>query len=114
MERRANRAADQSATFKLIGGILLFPLTYAVLTALLAWRDGWKSALVGLALLPLCGWAALRVSEERQRLREAAKALALAFTSKKAVEEIHRQRRGILDSVAQLLRDHPPEAVVLR
>ncbi|MCI0568076.1 MAG: 1-acyl-sn-glycerol-3-phosphate acyltransferase [Acidobacteria bacterium] len=114
VERRANRAADQSATFKLIGGILLFPLTYAILAALLAWRGGWKSALVGLALLPLCGWAALRVSEERQRLREGVKALALAFTSRKAVEEIRRQRRGILDSVAQLLRDHPPEAAALR
>jgi hypothetical protein len=114
VERRANQAADQSATFKLICGILLFPLTYAILTALLVWRRGWGSALVGLALLPLCGWAALRVSEERRRLREGLKALALAFASKKAVDEIRRQRRGILDSVAQLLREHPPEAAALR
>jgi hypothetical protein len=114
VERRANRSPDQSATFKLIGGILLFPLTYAILGALLAWRDGWKSALVGLALLPLCGWAALRVSEERRRLREGVRALTLAFTSRKAAEEIRRQRSGILDSVARLLREHPPEAAALR
>ena len=114
VERQANRSADQTATFKLIGGILLFPLTYAIVAALLAWRDGWQSALLGLAILPLCGWAALRVSEERQRLREGMSALALAFTSKKAVEAIRRQRREILDSVAQLLREHPPEAAALR
>jgi glycerol-3-phosphate O-acyltransferase / dihydroxyacetone phosphate acyltransferase len=114
VERRANRAPDQAATFKLIGGILLFPLTYLIVATLLAWRGGWKSALVGLALLPLCGWAALRVSEERQRIREGMRALALAITSKKVVEEIRRQRRGILDSVAQLLREHPPEAAALR
>ena len=81
---------------------------------LLVWGRGWGSWLVGLALLPLCGWAALRVSEERRRLREGLKALALAFASKKAVDEIRRQRRGILDSVAQLLREHPPEAAALR
>ena len=114
VERHANRSADQSATYKLIAGILLFPLTYAIVTALLAWRRGWGSALMGLALLPLCGWAALRVSEERQRLREGLKALALAFTSRKAVEKIRQQRRDILDSVAQLLREHPPEAAALR
>jgi len=114
VERRANRSPDQSATFKLIGGILLFPLTYAILGALLAWRDGWKSALVGLVLLPLCGWAALRVSEERRRLREGVRALTLAFTSRKAAEEIRRQRSEILDSVARLLREHPPEAAALR
>jgi len=114
VERRANQFPDQSATFKLISGILLFPLSYAILAALLAWRGGWKSALVGLVLLPLCGWAALRVSEERQRLREGLEALALAFTSRKAAEEIRRQRSGILDSVGRLLREHPPEAAALR
>jgi 1-acyl-sn-glycerol-3-phosphate acyltransferase len=114
VERRTNRAPDQSATIKLIGGILLFPLTYLIVATLLAWRRGWKSALLGLGLLPLCGWAALRVSEERQRIREGMKALMLAFTSRKAVEEIRRQRRGILEGVSQLLREHPPETAALR
>jgi hypothetical protein len=42
------------------------------------------------------------------------RALTLAFTSRKAAEEIRRQRSGILDSVARLLREHPPEAAALR
>ena len=105
---------DQTATFKLIGGVLLFPLSYAVAVALLAWWGGWKAVALGTVLLPLSGWAALRVAEERQRLLEGVQALSLAFASGKALRQIRRQRRQILESVSALIREHPPEAAALR
>jgi len=114
LERRFNRFEDQSATFRLMAGIILFPLSYAVILAVLAWTRGGRAALIGAVLLPACGWAALRLSEERQRLKEAAKALRLAFVPGKAVEEIRRERQEILLSVARLLRAHPPEAAAQR
>jgi len=114
VERRANRFPDQTATFKLIGGVLLFPLSYAVAVALLAWWGGWKAVALGTVLLPLSGWAALRVAEERQRLLEGVQALSLAFASGKALRQIRRQRRQILESVSALIREHPPEAAALR
>ena len=109
------RSPDQAATFKLIAGIVLFPVFYAIFAALLAWRRGWKGAVLGVGLLPLCGWAALRVAEERQRLREGLGALALAFTSRgRVLQALRRQRGEILEGVAALLRERPPEATALR
>ena len=114
LERRFNRHEDQSATVRLIAGIILFPLTYAIILALLAWLKGWHALLFGIVLLPVCGWAALRVAEERQRLKEAAKALRLALVPAEAVMEIRKERQEILDAVARLLREHPLEVVAQR
>jgi 1-acyl-sn-glycerol-3-phosphate acyltransferase len=115
LERRFNRHPDQAATVRLIVGIVLFPITYAALAVLLAWWRGWKGAVLGIGILPLCGWAALRVAEERQRLREGLGALSLVFTSRRrALESIRRQRGEILEGVAALLRERPPEAWALR
>ena len=114
LERRFNRHEDQSATFRLIAGILLFPLTYVVVLAWLGWWKGSFAALLGCVLLPLCGWAALRLTEERLRLKESAKALRLALVPGKAVEAIRKERQEILEAVARLLREHPPEAAAQR
>jgi len=115
LERRFNRFPDLAATFKLVAGVVLFPTVYAILAALLVWRLGWKEAVLGVGLLPLCGWAALRVAEERRRLREALGALSLAFTTRgRALQAIRRQREEILEGVAALLRERPPEVSALR
>jgi len=108
VERKLNRDPDLTATFKLLAGLLLFPLAYIIVLAFPFVRGGWRAALPGLALLPLCGWASLLVGENRGRLAESARALFLALPGGRALEEIRRERKGILERVALLIRDLPP------
>ncbi len=108
-ERRFNRDPNLTATFKLLIGLALFPLAYLIILAFPFAQGGWRAALPGLVLLPLCGWAALLVGENRERLREAARALFLALPGGRALEEIRRERREILERVAALIRDFPAQ-----
>jgi len=111
MERRLNRDPNLTATFKLLVGLILFPLAYLIVLAFPFARGGWRAALPGLILLPLCGWAALLVGENRGRLAESARALFLALPGGRALEEIRRERKEILERVALLIRELPaPEA----
>ncbi len=114
LERRFNRHPDMAATYKVTAGVILFALTYAVAAALLLVWGGWRAALLGVGLLPLCAWAALRVAEERHRIHEAIGALALALRSEKALEKMRAQRREIVESISRLMRRYPLEAANLR
>jgi len=109
LERKMNRDPDLTATYKLLAGLLFFSITYIILLAFPFARGGWKAALPGLVLLPLTGWAALLVGENRARLAESARALFLALPGGRALEEIRRERRKIQEQVALLIRDFPPE-----
>ncbi|PRP90422.1 2-acyl-glycerophospho-ethanolamine acyltransferase [Enhygromyxa salina] len=54
---------DVLATLKLIGGFLLFPLTWFLLALALGFAHSWRVAGVGLVAAPLSGYAALRFIE---------------------------------------------------
>lgn len=110
VERRFNRHPDQAATMKLLAGLALYPLTYLVVLAFPFASGGWRMALPGLVLLPIAGWAALLLTENRQRLRESARALVLAAPGGRALHAIRRQRQRILDQVGDLVRSAPPTA----
>jgi ABC-type multidrug transport system fused ATPase/permease subunit len=114
VERRLNRFPDMAATYKVTAGVILFTLTYALVAVLLLAWSGWRGAVLGVGLLPLCGWAALRVAEERHRVREAARALALAWSASRALDRMRGQRREIVERISSLIRQHPPEAATLR
>ena len=114
LEHRFNRHPDMAATYKITAGAILFAMTYAVAAALLGWWGGWRTAVLGIGALPLCGWAALRIAEERHRIREAGGALVLATSSGRALEKMRDQRRDIVERISSLIRQHPPEAASLR
>ena len=114
LERRFNRHPDMAATYKVTAGVILFSLTYAVVAAVLFGWAGWRAALLAIGMLPLCGWAALRVVEERHRVGEATGALTLAFSSGRALARMRAQRHEIVEAIAGLIRRHPLEAATLR
>jgi 1-acyl-sn-glycerol-3-phosphate acyltransferase len=71
------RQPDQPATWKLFGGILLFPLFWAAEAAYSAWRwSPWAAAGV-LVLGPLGGYAAIRFRDRLRWLRTEARAFVL-------------------------------------
>jgi hypothetical protein len=91
-----------------MAGLVFFPLAYLLVLAIPFFLSGWRAALPGVLVLPLTGWAALLVAENRERLAESARALFLALPGGRALEEIRRERRGILEEVARLIRELPP------
>ncbi len=107
LERRYNSHPEMAATFKWIAGTALFPLTYLIGATIPLLAGNLRVALACLVLMPVTGWAALLVAENRQRLVESARALLLALPGPRALERIRKERTGILEEVAALARKLP-------
>jgi hypothetical protein len=97
---------DQVATYKVFGGLVLYPLTW-IAEAVLASR-GTDNAWGALAVLagPLTGWAALRFHEERGLLWREARAYLVLRTRKRVAAELRTRREEILRQVEDLAALH--------
>lgn len=58
---------DLVATFKLIGGIFLFPITWILLAGIVGWTTGWLWAQLAALMLPFAAWTALLFGESLDR-----------------------------------------------
>jgi 1-acyl-sn-glycerol-3-phosphate acyltransferase len=101
--RVAGDAPDQTATYKLFGAILLFPLTW-ITAAVLAvrWTGAWWAAPLALLLAPAAGYAALLFDEHRSRFWLEARAYLLLRSRKRSAEELRACRRRVLEGVGEL------------
>lgn len=97
------KSPDQVATYKVFGGIVLYPLTWLAEAVLAArWTDNaWLGTLVFLAG-PLTGWAALRFHEERGRLWREARAFLLLRTRREMAKALKTRREQVLRQVEDL------------
>ena len=98
---RLTEEGDQTATFKLMGGLLLLPLWALLLSAAAGWHWGWKAAAgPGLALLAAgLGLPMLeRSAEDLQAIR--------GFLRRRdpAVPELLEARRQLLEAFPELLQ----------
>jgi 1-acyl-sn-glycerol-3-phosphate acyltransferase len=101
--RIAGDAADQTATNKLFGAVLLFPLTWTAAAVLaVRWSGAWWTAPLALLLAPLAGYAALLFDEHRVRFWQEARAYLLLRTRKRSAEEIKACRKRVLEQVGEL------------
>lgn len=107
---RATREPDMPASFKVFGGIVLFPLAWLV-EAVLAARltgppAGLRAAAAGAVLLaaPLTGWLALRFDDARGRLVREARAYLLLRSRRAIAAELRRRRAAALAEVRELAR----------
>ncbi|HEY6324807.1 MAG TPA: 1-acyl-sn-glycerol-3-phosphate acyltransferase [Thermoanaerobaculia bacterium] len=105
---RAARTPDVPASFKVFGGIVLFPLAWLLEAALAAslagppstWRAG--AALLTLAAAPLTGWIALRFDDRRGQLWREARAYLLLRTRRAIATELRVRRAAAAREVATL------------
>lgn len=103
ISRRVGRESpDLVATVKALGGVLFYPLTWALVSWIGGLRWGWRGALLGLALAPLSGLAALRFFEQANRLIGGARGLLLALTGQRRFLRLIAERRAIRDDLIQL------------
>jgi glycerol-3-phosphate O-acyltransferase / dihydroxyacetone phosphate acyltransferase len=94
---------DQVATYKVFGGLFLYPLTWIVESILFArWiGSGWLGALTFLAG-PLTGYAALLFHEQRRLFWTESKAYLLLKTRKRLANELKERRDAVLHEVEAL------------
>jgi 1-acyl-sn-glycerol-3-phosphate acyltransferase len=101
--RIAGPETDQTATVKLFGAVLLFPLTWLTAAVLaVRWTRAWWSAPLVLALAPLAGYAALLFDEHRARIWHEARAYLLLRTRKRSAAELRLCRKKVLEEVGEL------------
>jgi 1-acyl-sn-glycerol-3-phosphate acyltransferase len=100
--RFQNREADIVATIKALGGILFFPLTWALVAMLCGMRWGWPGGLAAMAAGPLTGFAALCFLERLDRLAGGARGLLLALTGRQRFLRLLAERRAIHDDLVAL------------
>lgn len=103
--REGRKAADQEATYKLLGSIVLYPLCWGAEAALAGWRwGGWAAVIVGIAA-PVAGWSALRFLEGGQRFLREARAFFVLRTRRDLKRELRERRievvRGLEDLAAR-------------
>jgi glycerol-3-phosphate O-acyltransferase/dihydroxyacetone phosphate acyltransferase len=102
------RSPDQVATYKVFGGLFLYPLTWIVESILaVRWTgSGWLAALTFLAG-PLTGYAALLFHEQSRLFWRESKAYLILKTRKRLATELKERRDTVfreVESLADLYR----------
>jgi hypothetical protein len=90
------------ATPKVLGALLLFPLTWIAAAGVLLRLRGVPAAVATLFVAPMIGWIALRFFERWARSRAAARALSLLLFRRRAFARLHVQREAIHDELVAL------------
>jgi glycerol-3-phosphate O-acyltransferase/dihydroxyacetone phosphate acyltransferase len=110
---RLSPRKDVVGTTKFVAGFLLLALAYLGLPALLGLRFGGRVAAVALVLLPLCGYATVRVLEGAAALRRlATTSLRLLFLRREVVA-LRRERAALVDDVVATVQRFRPEGLEL-
>ena len=107
--KRLNRQPDQIATYKMMGALFLFPLSWIVEGFLAAhyWGKhmGEGGTWIGLAvalLAPLTGYVALLFHDRRAIFWHEARAYLLLRTRRRLAEELKKRREAVLRQVEEL------------
>lgn len=102
LSRRLTKDEELVATIKAVGGIVLYPLTYIVYGAIVAWRFGLAFGVVTAILLPLVGYIALRFFEQLDDVIGRARALTWRVARRQAFARLMRMREELRDEVVAL------------
>jgi glycerol-3-phosphate O-acyltransferase/dihydroxyacetone phosphate acyltransferase len=104
--KRATRDPDQTATYKVFGAFLLFPLAWIAEGWLAGhYLGGWIGTAVAL-LAPLTGYVALLFHDRRAIFWHEARAYLLLRTRKRVAVELKERRETVLRQVEELAALH--------
>ncbi len=88
-------ADDVASTVKVLAGMLFMPLTWLIAAGVVYYFLGWKSAVLSLPLMVVCGYIALHTLEETEELRGWTKAVWLFLTRREAFLRLYVERREL-------------------
>jgi glycerol-3-phosphate O-acyltransferase/dihydroxyacetone phosphate acyltransferase len=101
--RRSN--LDLVSTVKILAGLVLYPLTWALLAWLTTRRWGLPAGLLILLLIPVSGFVALLFSEDLRRLLKGGRGLLFAITGKRRFLRLVAERQAIRDDLVKLAEE---------
>lgn len=93
---------DVVSTFKIMGAMLLFPLTWAGLGLLCFFRLGWAAALASLLVAPVSGVVAIHFAEEWEHFIGGAKAVVYFIKRRWFFNRLLVERRIIREEIQAL------------
>lgn len=93
---------DVVSTVKIISGILLLPLTWLLLTAVVYKLLGWEPALATLFIMPLLGYLAVRFFEEFDKSVGGLRALAFFLMRRRFFIRLLAERKAIHKEILAL------------
>jgi 1-acyl-sn-glycerol-3-phosphate acyltransferase len=98
---------DVISTVKIISAMLLFPITWIVLTVLAYLYSGWLLALVALVVIPLCGYVAIVFFEELDDSIAGVRVLMFFLVRRRFFVRLLAERKAIRDEIIALGKETP-------
>ncbi|MGN6103573.1 MAG: lysophospholipid acyltransferase family protein, partial [Kofleriaceae bacterium] len=102
---------DVIATTKMLIGILLVLLSYALAIAALWWKVGLAAAIAAALLLPLSGWATLQVLDRVRLVRRALGVLSRRLRFRREVRALRAERARLSSDVVRVVGEVRPRAL---
>ncbi len=99
---------DVVATTKLVIGMLLVLLSYGIAVAVLWWRVSWQWALAASIVLPISGWATLRVLDRLRLVRRALGVLVRQLRFRREVKALREERERLSADVIRVVTEVKP------
>jgi 1-acyl-sn-glycerol-3-phosphate acyltransferase len=98
---------DVISTIKIISAMLLFPLTWIVLTVLAYVFAGWLLAVVVLAVVPFCGYLAIVFYEELDKSIAGLRVLMFFLVRRRFFVRLLAERNAIRNEIVALGKEIP-------
>lgn len=105
--RLSRDSDDVVSTIKIISAMLLFPLTWIVLTVLGYVFFGWQVALLALVVIPFCGYAAIIFYEELDKSIAGLRVLTFFLVERRFFVRLLVERNAIRDEIIALGKETP-------
>jgi len=100
--RLSQSEQDIISTIKIISAMLLYPITWLVVSFALAWWPGWPAAVVALLVMPVTGYIAMRFLEEIDAFAGGLRAMAFFLTRRRFFVRLLAERRAIREEILAL------------
>ena len=105
--RISRDSEDVISTVKIISAMLLFPLTWIVVTAVVYTVFGWIAALLALVVIPLSGYAAIVFFEELDRSIAGVRVLTFFLVRRRFFVRLLAERKAIRNEIIALGKETP-------
>ena len=105
--RLSRDSDDVISTIKIMSALLLFPLTWIILTVLGYVFFGWFVALPALVMIPFCGYAAILFYEELDKSIAGLRVLTFFLVERRFFVRLLAERNAIRDEIIALGKETP-------
>ena len=99
---------DVVATTKLLVGMMLVLLSYGIAVGVLWWKVRWEWALAAAIVLPISGWATLRVLDRLRLVRRALGVLVRQLRFRREVKALREERERLARDVIRVVTEIKP------